>query len=116
MVLILSPIEMEGNRKILELKFDSYFISATSIGKQGAFMCRFYDNRWWVGFSAPQTCQDQMAGQYMCLDTENVARSIPSHDLAHRWAGSMTLQKNCCVLEDGRWFGNLPDLDERTLL
>lgn len=61
-----------------------------------------------LDFYAPQTCQGSNGERCMVAWMQMWHRSIPSHDLAHGWAGSMTVPRKL-GLRDGRLVQELPE-------
>ena len=108
-VLILSPIEMERQQeKYWNLNSTVAFIGDMN-WETGHFRVDSYDEMdGGLDFYAPQTCQGPNGERYMVAWMQMWHRSIPSHDLAHGWAGSMTLPRKLS-LKDGRLVQELPE-------
>ena len=108
-VLILSPIEMERQQeKYWNLNSTVAFIGDMN-WETGRFHVDSYDEMdGGLDFYAPQTCQGPKGERYMVAWMQMWHRSIPSHDLAHGWAGSMTLPRKLS-LKDGRLVQEIPE-------
>ena len=108
-VLILSPIEMERQQeKYWNLNSTVAFIGDMN-WETGQFFVDTYDEiDGGLDFYAPQTCQGPNGERYMVAWMQMWQRSIPSHDLGHGWAGSMTIPRKL-GLKDGRLVQELPE-------
>ena len=108
-VLILSPIEMERQQeKYWNLNSTVAFIGDMN-WETGHFRVDSYDEMdGGLDFYAPQTCQGPNGERYMVAWMQMWHRSIPSHDLGHGWAGSMTVPRKL-GLRDGRLVQELPE-------
>ncbi len=108
-VLILSPIEMKRQQeKYWNLNSTVAFIGDMN-WETGQFCVDSYDEiDGGLDFYAPQTCQGPNGERYMVAWMQMWQRSIPSHDLGHGWAGSMTVPRKL-VLKDGRLVQELPE-------
>lgn len=97
-VLIMSPIEIQKN------KYEFYNINSTAVfignvdWQTGKFKVEnYHEIDYGLDFYAPQTCIDEKNRRIMVAWMQMWKRNMPTNDLKHGWAGSMTLPRELHV-------------------
>ncbi|MFY1067028.1 glycoside hydrolase family 32 protein [Enterococcus sp. AD013-P3] len=100
-VLIISPIQMEKEG----LSYHNISSTVAFIGEMdwqsGKLMvANYHELDFGLDFYAPQTMEDEQGRRLMVAWMQMWHRTLPTHDLGHHWAGSMTLPRELRVKKD----------------
>lgn len=100
-VLIISPIQIPKQG----LQFHNTSSAVAFIGamdwETGKFAVEnYHEIDFGLDFYAPQTLEDDKGRRIMIAWMQMWDRTLPTHDLGHRWAGSMTLPRELRVKEN----------------